>query len=144
MFVCFYEMDAVPLAALLSLTWCALCPPPGATDTEWWPPPTPPTPVVLPSLTARIDGVDIDFCSVSIRGESHLLSSPSLDWPLRSGFCDVDDAADDAATTAGIICCKPINLTVISSEDKIPCDSRVLRRSFKTGVRIPGRFWRVL
>ena len=34
---------------------------------------------VQPSLTAKIDGVEIDFCRVSIRGVSHLLTSPSLD-----------------------------------------------------------------
>ena len=38
-----------------------------------------------PSLTARIDGVEMDFCRVRMRGESHLLGSPpafSLDKPL--------------------------------------------------------------
>ncbi len=40
---------------------------------------------VEPSLTARIDGVEMDFCRVRMRGESHLLGSPlaplSLDIP---------------------------------------------------------------
>lgn len=31
---------------------------------------------VDPSLTARIDGVDMDFCSVRMRGESDLVGSP--------------------------------------------------------------------
>ncbi len=30
-----------------------------------------------PSLTARIEGVEMDFCSVKMRGESHLEGSPS-------------------------------------------------------------------
>ena len=48
---------------------------------------------VLPSLTARIDGVEMDFCSVRTRGDSHLLSSPlSLD--------DDDDAPPTTAADA--------------------------------------------
>ena len=34
-----------------------------------------------PSLTARIDGVEMDFCSVNIRGESHLVGSPPTPRP---------------------------------------------------------------
>ena len=34
-----------------------------------------------PSLTARIDGVEMDFCSVNIRGESHLVGSPPTPLP---------------------------------------------------------------
>lgn len=37
-----------------------------------------------PSLTARIDGVEMDFCSVKMRGDSHLDGSPSRPPPPPS------------------------------------------------------------
>lgn len=37
-----------------------------------------------PSLTARIDGVEMDFWRVRMRGESHLLGSPPAPLSLES------------------------------------------------------------
>lgn len=37
-----------------------------------------------PSLTAKIDGVEIDFCRVRMRGESHLFGSPLVPLSLES------------------------------------------------------------
>lgn len=46
-----------------------------------------------PSLTARIDGVEMDFWSVIIRGDSHLVGSPSLLSPsLDMPRCFVGNA----------------------------------------------------